>query len=153
MKHVILVSADTIVVLPSSSSSSNKWKILEKPRDKNHAFEMLMEQSGREQIVITAISLFYLTNDCNSKSLAATKQFHVETKVVFGTLQPDLVKWYIEERSDQHDGPLDKAGAYGYQGFAGYFVQEIHGCYYNVVGLPCQALLSEINDLINKYMK
>jgi len=39
---------------------------------------------------------------------------------------------------------MDKAGAYGIQGIGGKFVQEIHGDYNNVVGLPVARLYQEL---------
>lgn len=43
---------------------------------------------------------------------------------------------------------LDKAGAYGIQGFGGIFVKRINGCYYNVVGLPLNLLNKMIKEIL-----
>lgn len=42
---------------------------------------------------------------------------------------------------------MDKAGAYGIQGKAGVFVENINGCYYNVVGLPLNKLNSMLMEM------
>ena len=44
--------------------------------------------------------------------------------------------------------PMDKAGAYGIQGKGGVFVEEIKGCYYNVVGLPLNRLRKMLLEII-----
>ena len=43
--------------------------------------------------------------------------------------------------------PLDKAGAYGIQGYRALLVEEIQGDYFNIVGLP----ISRLSDLLKKY--
>lgn len=42
---------------------------------------------------------------------------------------------------------MDKAGAYGIQGYGGIFVEKINGCYYNVVGLPLNKLYSILKGM------
>ncbi|MGL4739363.1 MAG: Maf family protein, partial [Sarcina sp.] len=43
--------------------------------------------------------------------------------------------------------PMDKAGAYGIQDSAAIFVEEIRGCYYNVMGLPVNVLYNLLKQL------
>ena len=38
----------------------------------------------------------------------------------------------------------NQAGGYGIQGFAGAFVQQIHGCYHNVVGFPMHRFCEQV---------
>ena len=61
----------------------------------------------------------------------------------FSKLRDEEIIKYIESKE-----PLDKAGAYGIQGKGGIFVEEIKGCYYNVVGLPLNKLKSMMDKII-----
>ena len=46
--------------------------------------------------------------------------------------------------------PYDKAGAYGIQGMGKLFVREIHGDYFNVMGLPVAAVYRRIKPYLEK---
>jgi septum formation protein len=64
------------------------------------------------------------------------------TEVYFRELQDDEIRQYIASGS-----PMDKAGAYGIQeDYGAVFVSKIHGCYYNVVGLPLEKLYAMLID-------
>jgi septum formation protein len=41
--------------------------------------------------------------------------------------------------------PLDKAGAYGIQGYAARWIPCINGCYFNVMGLPIASVVRLID--------
>ncbi len=111
---VVVLGSDTIVVLDG--------KILGKPVDETDAHHMLMQLSGRQHSVMTAIAL---TN--GDKTLSTL----VETKVQFCQLTEQDVQAYIATGE-----PMDKAGAYGIQSLGGCFVEAIEGSYSAVVGLP-----------------
>jgi len=119
---VIIIAADTVV--------SDKERILGKPMDKEDAFHTLMSLSDKAHSVWTGIALIGIA-DAKTKIVTDA----VETKVVFGKLSEDEARFYVETGE-----PLDKAGSYGIQGIGGFFVTELHGDYYNVVGLPIAAL-------------
>lgn len=112
--HDIVLGADTVVALSGS--------VLGKPCDKNEAVEMLTSLSGNTHSVFTGVCVI----GKGRESLSA-----VETKVKFRKLTPAEISEYVEGGE-----PLDKAGAYGIQGGARGFVEEISGDYFNVVGLP-----------------
>lgn len=128
-ENSIVISADTIVVKGD--------KILGKPKDKKDARNMLNLLKGTSHWVYTAI---VVVNTSNGK---IEKQC-IKTKVYFSDLLEEEINSYIETGE-----PLDKAGAYGIQGFGGVFVKGIEGCYYNVVGLPLNAV-KELLDNVNK---
>lgn len=109
-----VLGADTIVVLND--------EVLEKPRDADDAARILRALSGRKHQVITAIA-FADQHDMMFDS--------VTTDVIFRQLTEQDIVAYIADGE-----PMDKAGAYGIQGFGGSFVRAIHGSYYAVVGLP-----------------
>ena len=66
----------------------------------------------------------------------------IVTDVTFRRLSDDDINEYI-----QTGEPMDKAGAYGIQGFGGRYVRKINGSYHAVVGLP----LVETEELIKRY--
>ncbi|MGL5379377.1 Maf-like protein [Clostridium sp.] len=116
----IIIAADTIVTIDNS--------ILGKPKNSEDAFKMLKLLSGKIHRVYSAVVVL------NTKNMELEKQC-LYTEVKFSNLTDDEIQQYINTKE-----PLDKAGAYGIQGFGGVFVEGINGCYYNVVGLPLNAL-------------
>lgn len=109
-----VIGADTVVELGGS--------ILGKPRDRDDAFHMLRALSGNEHRVFTGVTL----------ALGGDVMTEAEmTRVFFRPMTDREIAAYIDTGE-----PMDKAGAYGYQGFAGLFVERIEGDYFNVVGLP-----------------
>lgn len=123
----IVIAADTMVVL--------NRKILEKPKNKKEARAMLQKLSAKEHRVITGIAVV----DMKTKAI---KQSAVTTKVKFRKLNQNLIEKYIKSGE-----PQDKAGAYGIQGKGASLVESIKGDYFNVVGLPLNAL----NQLLEKF--
>lgn len=123
----IIIGCDTAVFIDD--------KVLGKPKDEASAFEMLKGLSGRTHTVCSGIAIY------NTLSGKLLKDF-VSTDVVFSALSDKDIKRYISAGE-----PMDKAGAYGIQGYGGVFVKEIHGCYYNVVGLPLNKLKTMLGDM------
>ena len=126
-KSDLIISADTIVVLDDN--------ILGKPKDDIHARKMIINLSGRNHQVITGISLINLDN--NKKIID-----YVISNVKFKNLSEQDVNDYITTKEF-----LDKAGAYGIQGYGALLVDEIQGDYFNIVGLP----ISRLSDLLKKH--
>lgn len=104
-------------------------EVLGKPRDVQHAFEMLSRLNGRVHEVYSGVFLTQLS----SKTARALVEV---TRVKFRTLRAEEI-WSYMDRID----PLDKAGAYAAQddGPDG-FIESIEGSRTNVVGLPMEAL-------------
>ena len=113
-QEAVILSADTVVVLDGA--------ILGKPADAAEAKEMLSALSGRSHLVLTGVTVRRGENE----------QTHCEeTEVRFRPLSETEIDAYIATGE-----PMDKAGAYGIQGYASVFVEKIVGDYFNVVGLP-----------------
>jgi septum formation protein len=126
-----VLGSDTIVVYDGH--------ILEKPRDKAHAAQILRSLSGATHQVMTAIAV--------SDSTHTLSQL-VVTHVTFRKMTEGEISAYIESGE-----PMDKAGAYGIQGKGGRFVQRIEGSYHAVVGLPLvetEALIAQFSSLANE---
>ena len=116
LPDAVVLSADTIVSLDG--------EILGKPRDVDDARRMLRMLSGRGHNVYTAVSTIHTATHTRHEGLE-------ETRVWFSDLQSEMIDDYI-----RREEVLDKAGAYGIQGFASVFIPKIDGNYANVVGLP-----------------
>jgi septum formation protein len=112
--QALVIGSDTVVELDG--------EILGKPKDEQDAFRMLRRLSGQEHRVYTGVTL---VKDGQSLSQAE------KTRVFFREMTDQEIWAYIRTGE-----PMDKAGAYGYQGMAGLFIQGIEGDYFNVVGLP-----------------
>ena len=115
---VVVVSADTVV--------ATDREILGKPVDRADAVRMISELSGKTHRVITGIAL---TVDGVTHS-----SFEVTEVAVDPIPQEEIERYVATGDSD------DKAGSYGIQGDFSRWVRGILGCYFNVVGLPMNAL-------------
>ncbi|OQA81721.1 MAG: Maf-like protein YhdE [bacterium ADurb.Bin243] len=118
----LVIGADTIVVL--------NGEVLGQPAGADDARRMLKLLSGTANQVITGVAVISLKD--GQKTIH--KAFE-STLVYFKQLAESEIERYIATGE-----PLDKAGAYGIQGLASLFVEEIEGCYFNVVGLPIMRL-------------
>ena len=122
-KNEILITADTIVI--------KGGQILNKPKNKTQAKEMLVFLSGSSHKVITSVCL----RDQQKKLV-----FSSITKVFFKPLSDAEINYYVEEYK-----PLDKAGSYGIQEWIGLIgITKIEGSYFNVVGLPIEKLYQKL---------
>jgi septum formation protein len=120
-----VLGADTLVFLDGL--------ILGKPRDSEDARSMLRQLAGREHRVVTAL---HLTRGGGPGAA------HAEiSRVRFAPMSEEEIAWYAATGE-----PADKAGAYGVQGLGARFVEEIHGSFTNVMGLPARAAYRLIRD-------
>lgn len=124
-ESALIVGADTVVVLEN--------KILGKPKDRNDAYNMLKNLSGREHIVVTAICVIE-TPEMTTKIISTT------SSVEFEELTDGMINQYIDDFK-----PFDKAGSYGIQELPEGFVKQINGSFENIVGLCPKALKNVLN--------
>ena len=121
----VVIAADTIVVC--------EGQVLGKPRDEEDAFRILSLLSGRSHEVMTGMTV--LKDD---EIITHTEV----TKIHFRDLLPGEIRAYIASGE-----PMDKAGAYGIQGGAALFADQMEGDYYNVMGLPVCRLAMILRSL------
>jgi MAF protein len=120
----LIVTADTTVLLDD--------KVLGKPRDGEHARELLLALRGRWHRVVTGVAVSTLIDG----------QIHLRSGSCTTAV---LMRQYSEEEIAAYiasGDPLDKAGAYGIQNTTFQLVERIDGCYLNVVGLPLCTLIA-----------
>lgn len=123
----VVITADTVVIIDG--------KVLGKPVDEADACRMITLMQGREQKVVTGVTV-------RTPDLCQT--FSAESVVDFAPLAADEIAYYVAKYK-----PFDKAGAYGIQewiGAAG--IKGISGSFYNVMGLPVQRLYSVLKALV-----
>ena len=135
-KDKLVIGADTIVALDN--------EVLGKPKDKEEAYQMIKKLSNKTHKVITGISLINISH-------GMVVNDYVVSLVTFKDLSEDSIKDYINTNES-----LDKAGAYGIQGYGALLVEEIKGAllvdniqgdYFNIVGLP----ISKLSDLLKDH--
>jgi septum formation protein len=111
--EALVIAADTIVVIDGA--------ILGKPTDIAEARAMLRRLSGRTHEVCTAMAVA-----CGDRVESAV----VRVPVRFRALDDDTIARYVNTGE-----PMDKAGAYGIQGYGATIVEHIEGDYFAVMGL------------------
>ena len=126
-KTDLLITADTIV--------SFKDELLNKPKNKEQAFNTLSKLSGNTHKVITGVCI-----KNHQKEIA----FSAITLVTFNRLTKKEISFYINNFN-----PFDKAGAYGIQDWIGKIgIKSIEGSYSNVVGLPTAEIYQKLKLFI-----
>jgi septum formation protein len=116
----VVIAADTFGVL--------KGRILGKPHTAAEAVKMLKLINGKSHRVVTGLTVI------DSATFKVVTRV-VETRVFIQLMTDQSIERYVATGE-----PLDKAGAYAIQGLGSVIVQKIVGDYYNVMGLPLNAL-------------
>jgi len=129
-EDALVIGADTVVVIDG--------EILGKPGDEKEAKEMLNRIQGREHEVYSGIALVHKKEGKIDRVITR----HRVTKVRMRPMSQDKIAWYVSTGE-----PLDKAGAYGIQGLGSCLVDQIEGCYFNVVGMSVSLLDQMFEEL------
>ncbi len=124
----IVLGFDTLVVIDDF--------ILGKPKDKAEAKVFLNILSDKTHKVLTG---------CTILTSGYSKSFYSEAYVSFVKLTEEEILEYIETKE-----PMDKAGAYGIQGYGSKFVKSINGDYFTVMGFPISMVYQELKIILNK---
>ena len=126
----LVIAADTIVVL--------EGELLGKPSGPQEATAMLERLAGRSHDVITGLAL---------RTGIGVRSVTERTEVTFRSLDREEIVAYVATGE-----PLDKAGAYGIQGYGSALVERIEGDFFNVMGLPVPALLALLRATGFRYL-
>lgn len=121
----LVIGADTIVVVDGH--------VLGKPRDADDAQRMLKLLRGRTHVVMTAVAVAF-----QDRLASAVEQ----VSVTFRELDDSEIEAYIATGE-----PMDKAGAYGIQGYGATIVNRIEGDYFAVMGLSLVRLVALMAEL------
>lgn len=121
----LVIGADTIVVIDDI--------VLGKPKDVGDAERMLGMLSGRSHTVMTAVAVSHLGNTVSSVELV---------DVTFRSVGDEEIRSYVATGE-----PMDKAGAYGIQGYGATIVRRIDGDYFAVMGLSLVHLVALMGEL------
>jgi septum formation protein len=121
----LVLGADTTVVVAD--------QILGQPVDEADARRMLELLNAKWHEVLTGVALVRVGGE--------TRVGYETTRVRFAEMSDEEIDWYISTGE-----PFGKAGAYGIQGNASLFIEEIDGDYFNIMGLPIR-LVYELSEL------
>jgi septum formation protein len=125
----LVIGADTIVVIDD--------RVLGKPKSADEAAMMLRTLRGRMHRVFTAVAV------ARGTRLASSVE---EVEVTFRELNDAEIADYIATGE-----PMDKAGAYGIQGFGATIVRRIDGDYFAVMGLALGRMVDLMRRLGFRY--
>ncbi len=120
----VVIGADTMVMIDGEA--------LGKPADPQQAVAMLLQLQGRSHEVLTGVWICGDGRACG---------FVDRTEVTFYPMTRREAEAYVATGE-----PMDKAGAYGIQGFGMRYIRGIHGDFYTVMGLPGARLLRVLRE-------
>lgn len=126
---------DDLVVLGADTTVVCDGEILGKPTDQADARRMLKKLAGRTHQVLTGIAAV------SARGLFSEVEI---TQVFFDLISEQEMIRYLASGE-----PMDKAGAYGIQGYAARWIPRIEGCFFNVMGLPLSrtmGLLAKVRE-------
>ena len=123
-KDAVVIAADTIVAYQN--------KVLGKPKTEKEAKEMLMMLSGKENQIITGVTII------ENNHLVS---FHETVRVYMEEMSTEDIDKYIATGE-----PMDKAGAYALQEIGSIFIKKIDGDFYTAMGLPLKRLVCELKN-------
>jgi septum formation protein len=132
-KNSELHPTPSLVVLGADTTVTLDDLILGKPEDAADAARMLRMLSGRTHRVITGVAVV---------TAVRTEAAAEVTAVRFLNLRDEEIAAYIATGE-----PMDKAGAYGIQGYAARWIPRVEGCYFNVMGLPIALVVKMLDSL------
>jgi len=127
--NAVVIGSDTIVVVDGD--------VLGKPANDAEAVRMLDRLSGRTHIVMTAVAVAWQGRLESAVEAVA---------VTFHALTPSVIHGYVATRE-----PMDKAGAYGIQGYGATLVKRVDGDYFAVMGLPLHRMVLLMERLGIRY--
>jgi septum formation protein len=127
--NALVIGSDTIVVVDGD--------VLGKPADELDAVRMLARLAGRSHVVVTAVAVSWR---------GETRSAVEEVGVTFHPMSRTEIDAYIATGE-----PMDKAGAYGIQGYGATIVSRVDGDYFAVMGLPLQRLTRVLASLGIRY--
>ena len=135
---LVVVGADTMV--------ARGGEVFGKPTSISDATRMLRALSGTSHYVHTGVSVWYcFAGEHESDFSLAYRSFTDTTRVTFRPLSSLDIETYLATGE-----PFDKAGAYGIQGAAAQFVQQLDGLRSTVVGFPMERFLREFADVVQR---
>jgi len=129
LEEGLVLGADTTVVVANH--------ILGQPADDDDARRMLRLLNAKWHDVLTGVAVVRVGGE--------TRVGYQTTRVRFAEMSEQEIDWYIATRE-----PLGKAGAYGIQGKAALFIEEIEGDYFNIMGLPIRLVYELTNNRSQK---
>jgi septum formation protein len=135
-KAAVIASADTVTI-GSDTIVVVDGDVLGKPRDEADARRMLRRLSGRSHVVMTGVAA-----DWKGRVVSGVE----EVTVRFRALDREEIAGYVATRE-----PMDKAGAYGIQGYGATIVERVEGDYFAVMGLPLNRLVRLLESLGLRY--
>jgi len=127
--EAVTIGSDTIVVVDG--------EVLGKPRDVHHAHAMLRRLSGRRHEVVTGVAAIWRGRTSSAIEVVG---------VTFRELGDAEIAAYVATGE-----PMDKAGAYGIQGYGATIVERVEGDYFAVMGLPLNRLVRMLEAMGVRY--